>query len=375
MTEDNELTALKDMVSRFAREEIATRTDLKDLVVFPADLREAMAKLGLFGIGVPRAYEGMGGGWLHMGAAAQAIVEHGLSLGVSLSWLMHTLISRFVFLGMATDAQKLEYLPGLASGRRIPCLAISEPGVGGHPKKLTTAAKRDGDTYVISGEKAYLTNGPIADLFVVLAVTAEANGRKGYTAFIVPADTPGLTKTEPMDLGFLRPSPHGGIVLDGCRVPAGNVLGREHHAYADVALPFRQVEDVMMMAPFMGGAQAQIRMLASGLRERGADPGRDAAAALGWVKAAADTMEILAAEGARMLDTGGPDHPGLLQLVLFMRQSVQDIEEGLNRVVSMTGLDLGHGYTSLTNDLVSSMKIAGNVARLRQEKLGRSLLS
>jgi alkylation response protein AidB-like acyl-CoA dehydrogenase len=375
MNADSELEALKDMVSRFARDEIAPRTDLRDLVVFPPDLHEAMAKQGLFGIGTPKAYGGMGGGWLHMSAAAQAVVEHGRSLGTALSWLMHTLISRFVFLGMGTDAQKLEILPGLASGAKIPCLAISEPGVGGHPKRLTTVAKREDGIFRISGEKAYLTNGPIADLYVVLAITAEENGRKGYTAFIVPADTPGLRKTEPMDLGFLRPSPHGGIVLDGCIVPEANVLGRENHAYADVALPFRQVEDVMMTAPFVGGAGAQIGMIASSLREKGADPGREAAISLGWAASAADTMEILAREGAHMLDSGGPDHPGLLQLVLFMRQSVQDIEEGLNKVVAMTGLSMGHDYTSLTNDLVSSMKIAGNVARARQEKLGRSLLS
>lgn len=375
MKADGELTALKDMVSRFARDEIAPRDDLRNMVIFPPDLHEAMEKKALFGIGIPSAYEGLGGGWLRMSVAGQAFTEHGRSLGVALSWLMHVLISRFVFLGFGTDTQKIDFLPGLASGKTIPCLAISEPGVGGHPKRLTTTAKKQGDSYLISGEKAYLTNGPMANLYAVLAITAEENDRKGYTAFIVPAGIPCLERTGPMDLGFLRPCPHGGLILDGCAVSPSSVLGRENHAYTDIALPFRQVEDVMMMAPLVGGAKAQMRMIVGKLRERAEDPGKDVASALGWAAAALDAMEILAREGAWMLDEGGPDHPGLLSLVLFMRQSAQDIQERLNSVVSSAGLAMDHDYSVLTNDLVSSMKIAGNVARIKQEKLGRSLVS
>lgn len=372
---DVELKALKDMVSRFAREEVAPRGDLRNLIIFPPDLHEAMEKQGLFGIGVPRAYEGMGGGWLHMAVAAQALVEHGRSLGTALSWLMHVLISRFVILGFGTDEQKLDCLPSLASGKTIPCLAISEPGVGGHPGKLTTTAGREGGSFVLSGEKAYLTNGPMANLYAVLAITAEEEGRKSYTAFLLPAGADGLERTGPMDLGFLRPCPHGGIILDGCRVPAESVIGREGRAYPDIALPFRQVEDVMMTAPFIGGARAQVRMIARALRAKGADPGRDVASALGWAAAAVESLELLSRQGARMLDEGGAGHPGLLSVVLYLRQAASDLQERLNTVTGLAGLEMGHDYAVLANDLVSSMKIAGNVARIRQEKLGRSLYS
>jgi len=372
---DAELKALKDMVSRFAREEVAPRGDLQNLVVFPPDLHEAMEKQALFGIGVPRASGGAGGGWLHLAVAAQALVEHGRSLGTALSWLMHVLISRFVILGFGTDGQKGDCLPSLASGKEIPCLAISEPGVGGHPGKLTTMARREGGSFVLSGEKAYLTNGPMATLFVVLAITAEGGGRKSYTAFLVPGQARGLERTAPMDLGFLRPCPHGGIILDGCRVPAEGVIGREGRAYEDIALPFRQVEDVMMTAPFIGGARAQAGMIARALRERGADPGRDVASALGWVAAALESLELLSREGARMLDEGGAGHPGLLSLSLYLRQAASDVQERLSAITGLAGLEMGHDYAVLANDLVSFMKIAGNVARIRQEKLGRSLCS
>ncbi len=166
---------------------------------------------------------------------------------------MHTPIARFLFPGFGSDMQKNTFLPGIAAGAKIPCLAISEPGVGGHPKRLATVAREHGSAYLLSGEKAYLTNGPIADLFVVLAITAEKGQRKSYTAFIVDAETPGLKKTGPLDLGFLRPCPHGGIILDGCEVDRGRILGRLGYAYTDMALPFRQIEDVMVMGLLVGG--------------------------------------------------------------------------------------------------------------------------
>jgi alkylation response protein AidB-like acyl-CoA dehydrogenase len=375
MKADGELAALKDMVSRFARDTVAPRADLRDLITFPPELHDAFERQGLFGIGIPAAYGGMGGGWLHLSAAGQALAEHGGSLGTALSWLMHCLISRFVILGFGTDGQKISLLPGLASGEKVPCLAISEPGVGGHPKRLTTAALRQGTSFSITGEKAYLTNGPIADLFVVLAITAQEGERKSYTAFLVPSDTPGLKKTPPMDLGFLRPCPHGGVALDGCVAGEDRVVGREGCAYPDIAMGFREVEDVMMMAPFIGGTRAQIRMIASAVRERGVEPGREVAAAMGEAVAGVSVLEVLSRDAAGMLDTEGPGHPGLLPMVLFMRQSAQGIARCLNGVVEKAGVAMGLDFTSLTNDLVSSMKIAGNVARIKQERLGRSVLS
>lgn len=375
MMADDQLLALKETASTFAGQHIAPHADLYDRLSLPPDVQQAMAKEGLYGIGIPVAHGGMGGGWLHMSVAGQALVENGRNLGCGLSWLMHTLIARFLFFGFGSDRQRNTFLPGIAAGAKIPCLAISEPGVGGHPKRLATVAREHGSAYLLSGEKAYLTNGPIADLFVVLAITAEEGQRKSYTAFIVDAETPGLKKTGPLDLGFLRPCPHGGIILDGCEVDRGRILGRLGYAYTDMALPFRQIEDVMVMGLLVGGIRAQITLLASSLKEQGIQPGKDIASSLGEVVSSADSLEILAREAAAKLDSSGIDHPGLVSLVIFMRRVAQGIQAGLNDIIVKTGVTFNKGFASLANDLTSSMRIAGNVSRIKQEKLGISILS
>lgn len=372
---NDDLVALKESVSRFAGESISHRTDLYDHTILPPEIHEAFAREGLYGLGIPVAYEGRGGGWLHIAVAAQAYVENGLNLGSGLSWLMHAVISRFLFFGFGTDSQKLAYLPDLASGKKVPCLAISEPGVGAHPKHLSTRASALDGSFRLSGEKAYLTNGPIADLYVVLAITHEEEGRKGFSAFVVPSDTPGLTRTASLDLGFLRPCPHGGIVLNGCVVSADSILGRKGHAYTDISLPFRQLEDTMMMGLFVGGSKAQIRLIADAVREQGREPSREAASLLGEAMAAAESLEILTHEGANTLDASDAGNPDLLSVTLFARRTAKDVQDILIDFVQKTGVHMGKPYNLLTNDLVSSMKIAGNVARMKQERLGMSLLS
>ncbi len=368
-----DLIAIRELSARCAAEHIAPRAGLHESVIFPSDLREALAREGLYGIGIPAAYQGLGGGWLHLAAAGLELARVGRSLGVALSWLMHCLLSRFVFLGFCTDGQKLSYLPLLASGAKTPCLAVSEPGVGGHPKRLTTTAQRHGDSWRITGEKTFLSNGPIADLFVVIAVTGTNQGRKEYTAFIVPGDSPGLRKTGPMDLGFLRPCPHGGIVLEDCEVPSENVLGRQGHAYDDIALAFRRIEDVMMMAPFVGGARALISLAAGLLAPAGGELSKERAYLLGGAVAAADSLEVLALEAASLLDEYRKDHPAVASIPLFMRSTAALVQEQVQGLVRSAGIETGQPYDSLARDLESSLRIAANVAAIRQEKLGRSL--
>lgn len=371
----DELNSLRELVLRFAGEYVAPRTDLHQRMSFPEDLQNELARKNLYGIGVPVAYRGMGGGWLHMAVAGQALVESGYNLGVALSWLMHVLISRFVFFGFGADRQKIAHLPSLATGVCTPCLAISEPGVGGHPARLVTSAREEGGVYRIIGEKAYLTNGPIADLYVVLAITSEQDGRKSYTTFIVPSGTPGLKRTEPLDMGFLRPCPHGGIVLDGCEVGEENILGLKGHAYPDMAIAFRRIEDAMMMALFVGGARAQLSRIAEALRAGGEQPDRGTASLLGETVSTIDSLEVLAYEAANLLDQYRIDHPELLSMTLFMRQTAVTVQERISEIVRISGIDPGQPCKALAHDIDSSLRIAANVAGITREKLGRSLLS
>ena len=116
-------------------------------------------------------------------------------------------------------------------------MAISEPGAGAHPKHLTTEARRDGNDFVLNGEKAYLTNGPMADIFLVLAITGHTGNRKQFSVLIVPRDAAGLELTDGVKIDYLRPSPHCGIKLHDVRVPVANLLGPEGEAFDAIRFP------------------------------------------------------------------------------------------------------------------------------------------
>ena len=123
-----------------------------------------------------------------------------------------------------TEALKRRYLPDVAAGRRIAAFALSEPQAGSDVAALATAARRDGEDYVLDGEKTWISNGGIADFYVVFARTGEAPGAKGLSAFVVDADTPGLCIARRIDV--IAPHPLATLRFAGARVPASRLLGK-----------------------------------------------------------------------------------------------------------------------------------------------------
>ena len=141
-----------------------------------------------------------------------ALVERTGLLGIASVWGGRQLVYRH-FLSFGTEAQRLVW------ARRALSVAISEPKVGAHPKLLTTRAEPVEGGFRISGQKAWVTNGPSADAIIVFAITAEDDGRKRYSAFIVPRETSGVTTADMPGFHALRPSRHCLLTLDGCFVP------------------------------------------------------------------------------------------------------------------------------------------------------------
>jgi len=123
-----------------------------------------------------------------------------------------------------TDAQKRDYLTRVASGQAIPAFALSEPGSGSDVAAMACEARLDGDAYVLDGEKTWISNGGIADFYVVFARTGEAPGARGLSAFIVDADRPGFEIAERIDV--IAPHPLARLRFDGCRVPKSSLLGQ-----------------------------------------------------------------------------------------------------------------------------------------------------
>jgi acyl-CoA dehydrogenase len=176
--------------------------------------------------------------YLTIAQGKAALVERTGRLGIGGIWGGRQLVFRH-FLKFGSKAQRAEW-----SGRAL-SVAISEPEVGAHPKRLTTRADPTGTGFRITGRKAWVSDGLDADAIIVFAITAEAQGRKRYSAFILPRATQGLTVTPMPGFHALRPSRHCLLGLEDCQVHASALLGERDTAYERMALPFRDIEDAV----------------------------------------------------------------------------------------------------------------------------------
>ena len=224
LTEDQQL--IQETVRRFTEERIAPGEAERDRAHrFPAELVAELGELGLLGMMVPEQYGGAGADALTYLVAVEELSRVSPSIGVTMSVTNSVCcwpISRF-----GGDELKGRVLPELASGESLGGFALTEPGSGSDAASLTTRAVRDGDHWILDGEKAWITNAGHARYFVTVARSDPEAGKRGLSAFVVPADAPGLSVGTPEDKLGLRSSVTAPLVFDGCRVPAENLLGEE----------------------------------------------------------------------------------------------------------------------------------------------------
>lgn len=215
-----------ETVRRFAREEVAPRVREYDREErLPADLIGRLAELQLFGGTLPPEWGGHSLSHLTFAAVLEEMATVCHSLAVLIS--MPSALVGAGILEHGSDAQRERFLRPLASGEKIGAAAVTEPRSGTDVAGMETSAERSGGEYVLRGAKAWISNLEIADFFVTFARVGSGRGREGITAFVVPADTPGLGRNPFKNkLGF-RPLSTGELVLDGCRVPAELRIGEE----------------------------------------------------------------------------------------------------------------------------------------------------
>lgn len=190
----------------------------------PADVVDDMKALGLFGLSIPEEYGGLG---LGMEDEARVAMEFGRTSPAFRSVFGSTVgIGSQGIVMDGTEAQKREYLPRLASGELVSSFCLTEPEAGSDAASLRTRARRTGDVYVLDGTKRFITNADRADVFTVMARTADTpRPADGITAFIVEADTPGLHIGRPERKMGQRGAHVCDVVFDGCEVPADRVIG------------------------------------------------------------------------------------------------------------------------------------------------------
>ena len=356
--------AASQTMAEFARRHVAPR-DLWRAEAFPPELWQAMREAGLFRIGLPD------GGYAAIAAADAALAEHGGTPGVASVWTGHQVVARFMVMGFGSTEQQALWLPGLASGAITACVAISEDGVGAHPKHLSTTATPEGGAWRLDGAKAWVTNAPLADLIIVFAISATTEGRKRYSAYVVPRAAPGLELTAGRDLGALRPSRHGGLRLDGCLVPAANRLGPEGSAFEAMAIPFRDVEDAVGAAGMVGTLRHILRRLAALTPpERAAE----AAAPLGALAASAALGAETAASLASGLDAG-TWRPGAPPAMLTgLRLLCADILAGIRTYRSDFAPGPDDAIDVLLGDVALLLSVAKGPRMVKQSRIGMALL-
>ena len=191
-----------------------------------ADPFGQMARAGLFQIGLAGAGAALDT-YRAIAIAEQAIAAKTGLLGLASAFAARQMTARFFIAGFADAGQRATWLPRIAVGQVCAAIAISEPEVGAHPKHLRTVAESSGAGFVVRGRKAWVTNGPIADLFLVLAVTAIEDERKRYGLFLIPRETAGLAVKPMQTLDALAPASHCELEFDGCHVPFPPLISQD----------------------------------------------------------------------------------------------------------------------------------------------------
>jgi alkylation response protein AidB-like acyl-CoA dehydrogenase len=224
----SEQSELQQAAIEFAKSELVERhAEAERHEEFNRAGWDACARFGVLGMPVPKEYGGLGLGLSSLLAVMEGLGYATRDQGLLFSINAHLWTNTIPILIYGDDAQRQRYLPGLCSGALIGANGASEPDAGSDVFAMRTTARRDGDHYVLTGTKTFVTNAPVADLAVVYATIDHALGATGITAFIVECRTAGISIGKKFDKLGLRTSPMAEMVFDQCRVPVANRLGRE----------------------------------------------------------------------------------------------------------------------------------------------------
>ncbi|HSK78758.1 MAG TPA: acyl-CoA dehydrogenase family protein [Thermoanaerobaculia bacterium] len=224
LSEDQEL--LRDEVRRFAEGRIRPGVAERDRKhEFPVDIFKEMGEMGLLGMMVPEEYGGAGLDALTYCLAMEEIARVDPAVAVTMS--VTNSVCCWPVQKFGSEELKRKVLPSLATGETLGGFGLTEPGAGSDAGSLRTTARRDGDFWVLNGEKAWITNAGFAGWYVVVARTNPEAGKRGLSALVVPADAPGFSVGTPEEKLGLKSSRTAQIYFSDCRVPAENLLGAE----------------------------------------------------------------------------------------------------------------------------------------------------
>ena len=230
LTEEQE--HLRREIREFAAREIAPNVMTWDEASeFPAEVVKKLGAMGLMGVVVPPEYGGAGLGYVDYVLAVEELSAVDGSVGIIVA-AHNSLGTNHIFLA-GNEEQKKKYLPRLAGGEWLAAWALTEPGSGSDASAAKTTAVKKGDTYVLNGNKTFITNGRYADAAVIIAVTDKSKGTHGLSAFVVEKGTAGFRPGKKENKLGLRASDTSELIFEDCVIPAENLLGAEGEGFVD----------------------------------------------------------------------------------------------------------------------------------------------
>ena len=258
----------RETVYRYGRDEIAPLCEEADLKgEFSFEIWRKLASFGILGLPLPEELGGSAASILNCCLAGEALGHAGVDGGSLLAWGAHTYLCAHNICAFGNEDQKRKYVPKLATGEWIGCMGLTEPGSGSDAASISTTAVKKGDRYVLNGSKTFITNAPVADVFVVFANVDKARKHEGITAFIIEKGTPGLTTGKPFHKMGCKCSSTSEVFLADCEVPEENILGGEGKGWI-IALSGVEWDRCTLLSPMLGAALNNLDSCARYANER-----------------------------------------------------------------------------------------------------------
>jgi alkylation response protein AidB-like acyl-CoA dehydrogenase len=340
LTEDQK--NLKESFARLCSKEIAPKAEFIDKeAIFPKESIELLAKSGYLGMGFPEEYGGNPGDSITKAVLGEELAKTCaatyLSAGAS-AGLFAVPVWKF-----GTEAQKKKYLTSVLSGNKIGALAITEPHAGSDVLNIKTTAQKHGNKWIINGSKTFITNGPVADYYVVVAYTDKEKKRDGISLFLVDNDAKGFSRGKPLEKLGVRGSPTSELFFDDCEIPEENLVGELNNGFYQLARTLTHGR-IGMAVYSLGIAQACLEESMNYVQERTAFGRKlayfqDIHFKIADMKMYIDVARELIYKAAWMLDQEDP------QSILFASIAKLFISEHATRIASdAVQIFGGYGY-------------------------------